>query len=182
MAKRIVAQDDNDDNQWLKVDHNSRYIVNDMDDWQWLFGPNSFLSASKQIIKIGAELDTNTLDKIRIVGYLYNTTHGSIDTAATVSFNIYRVVDATIPKWDDQLITTLSGTHQINNYFFQDISISALTGTNLDGETTLMIEAVATRLGSTYRDRLYVNHLGVYDSIVRLRQEVDFLSITKKDL
>jgi hypothetical protein len=181
MARRIVAQDDNDDNQWLKVDHNSRYIVNDMDDWQWLFGPNSFLSASNQIIKIAAELDPVTLDKIRIAGYLYNTTHGSIDSAATIVFKIYRVTDSVTPKWDDQLITTLNGVVQLNNYFFQEINISALTGASLDGETTLMIEAVATRLGVVYRDRLYVNHLGIFDSFVRLKNKVNLLDILKKD-
>lgn len=181
MPKRIVAQDDNDDNQWLKVDHNSRYITNDADDWQWLFGPNSFLSSSKQVIKVAAQLDTNTLDKIRIIGYLYNTTHGSIDSVASVVFNVYKVTDIVSPKWNDELLTTVTGINQSNNYFFKDINISSLSGVNLDGDTTLMIEAVATRLGSVYRDRVYVNHLGVYESIVKLRNDVQFLDITKQD-
>ena len=51
----------------------------------------------------------------------------------------------------------------------------------MDGDTTLMIEGVAIRSGVTYRDRIYVNHLGVYDSIIRLRNAVDFLDITKLD-
>lgn len=182
MVRRLVAQDNQDENQWLKVDHNSRYIVNDMSDWQWLFGPNSFLSSSKQIIKISAQLDTNSLDKIRLIGYLYNTTHGSVDNAASVNFNIYRVTDITTPKWQDEFIISLNGILQSNSYFFQDISISALTGANLDGDTTLMIEAVATRLGTTYRDRVYINHLGVYESFLRLKQAVEFLDITKKDI
>lgn len=182
MARRLVAQDNQDENQWLKVDHNSRYIVNDMSDWQWLFGPNSSLSSSSQVIKISAQLDTETLDKIRLVGYLYNTTYGSVDNASTVVFNIYRVTDITSPKWQDEFITTLTGVQQSNNYFFQDINVSFLTGTNLDGDTTLMIEAVATRLGTTYRDRVYVNHLGIYESFLRLKQAVEFLDITKKDI
>lgn len=182
MARKLVAQDDQDDNQWLKVDHDSRYIVNDMDDWSWLFGPNSELSTSKQVIKIAAQLDTNTLDKIRLIGYLYNTTHGSVDNAASVTFNIYRVSDETIPKWQDNFIVTLNGIFQSNSYFFQDIEIANLTGASLDGETTLMIEAVAVRLGTTYRDRLYVNHLGIYENLLRLRQDVEFLDITKKDV
>lgn len=182
IIRKLVAQDDSQDNQWLKVDHNSRYIVNDTDEWQFLFGPNSSLSTGTQELIVAAQLDTTTLDKIRIVGYLYNQATGNTDSAATVSFSIYRVTDVTSPKWQDTFITTISGTLQPNNYFFADINISSLTGTVMDGDTTLMIEAVANRLGVTYRKRLYANHLGVYDSIIRLRQDVDFLFITKKDL
>lgn len=182
VIRRLVAQDDNDENQWLKVDHDSRYIVNDMDDWQFLFGPNSVLSNSSQVLKLAAQLDTNTLDKIRIIGYLYNPTTGAVDSSSGVTFTVYRVSDITNPKWNDTLITTLNGTLQSNSYYFTDINVSALTGTSMDGDTTLMIEGVATRLGVTYRDRIYVNHLGVYESIIRLRQDVDFLNITKKDL
>lgn len=182
ITRKLLAQDENEVNQWLKVDHNTRYIVNDTNDWQFLFGPNSTPSTSGQILKLAAQLDTNTLDKIRIIGYLYNPATGSIDSLGNISFKVYRVADITTPKWDDELITTLSGTLQSNSYYFVDISISALTGANLDGETTLMIEGVGTRLSSTYRDRIYVNHLGVYQSVIQLRQDVDFLNITKKDL
>lgn len=182
VIRRLVAQDDNDENQWLKVDHDSRYIVNDMDDWQFLFGPNSVLSNSSQVIKLAAQLDTNTLDKIRITGYLYNPKTGAVDSSSGITFSIYRVNDITNPKWNDVFITTLNGTLQNNAYYFSEIDISDLTGASMDGDTTLMIEGVATRLGITYRDRIYVNHLGVYESVIRLRQDVDFLNITKKDL
>lgn len=180
ISRRLVAQN-NEENRWLKVDHSSRYIVNDVEEWQFLFGPNSELSNGTQILKLAAQLDTNTLDKIRMIGYLYNPVTGNVDNAAGVTFKVYKVADITTPKWDDELITTLSGDLQSNSYYFKDILISALTGATLDGDTTLMIEGTATRLGITYRDRIYVNHLGVYTSIVRLRQDVEFLDITKLD-
>lgn len=181
ILRRLVAHHNNSDNQWLKVDHNIRYIENDSTDWQFIFGPNSTLSTSNQVLKLAAQFDTNTLDKIRLIGYLYNSSQGSIDSAASVTFKVYRVTDITNPKWDDQLITTLTGILQTNNYYFKDISVDSLTGTSLDGDTTLMIEGTAVRLGVTYRDRIYVNHLGVYSSIITLRQDVDFLDITKQD-
>jgi len=181
VLRRLVAHHNNSDNQWLKVDHNSRYIENDSADWQFIFGPNSVLNTSGQVLKLAAQLDTDTLDKIRIIGYLYNPTTGNVDSAGSVTFNIYKVDDITTPKWDDQFITSLSGTLQSNSYYFNDILINSLTGANLDGDTTLMIEGVATRLGITYRERIYVNHLGVYDSVIRLRNEVEFLDLTKLD-
>lgn len=181
VIRKWVAQDDSEENQWLKIDHSSRYIVNHSPEWQPIFNANSTLDNSSQVLKLAAQLDTSTLDKIRLIGYLYNSVQGSIDSAASVSFSIYKVADITTPKWDDQLITTISGDLQSNSYYFKDISISSLTGTSLDGDTTLMIEGVAIRLGVTFRDRIYVNHLGVYSSIIKLRQDVDFLDVTKLD-
>lgn len=181
IIRKWVAQHDSEENQWLKIDHASRYIVNHVPEWQPIFNVNSTLTNSSQVIKIAAQLDTNTLDKIRIMGYLYNPINGTVDNAASIIFNVYRVADITTPKWDDQLITTLTGDLQSNSYYFKDINMTSLTGTSLDGDTTLMIEGVATRLGVTYRDRIYVNHLGVYSSVVRLRQDVEFLDVVKQD-
>lgn len=181
VPRKLVAHSSNEDMIWLKVDHTSRFIQNYSEEWQFLFGIDSVLSNSTQVLKIAAQLDTNTLDKIRVIGYLYNPVNGTIDNAASVQFKIYKVTDITTPKWDDQLLTTVTGTVQYNNYHFVDILISSLSGVNLDGDTSLMIEATAERLGVTYKDRIYVNHLGVYDSIIRLRQDVEFLDITKLD-
>lgn len=181
VTRKLLAQDNNEENQWLDVDHDSRYIVNVSPEWQFLFGPNSALSTSSREIKLAAQLDTSTLDKIRIVGYLYNSANASTDSAASATFSIYRVEDITTPKWNEVFITNLTGVEQSNNYYFADIAISSITGASLDGDTTLMIEGTVTRSGVTYRDRIYVNHLGVYDSVVRLRNAVDFLDITKLD-
>lgn len=181
IIRKWVAQDDSEENQWLKIDHSSRYIINHSPEWQPIFNVASVLDNSTQILKLAAQLDTNTLDKIRIIGYLFNPIHGSVDNAASVVFKVYKVTDITTPKWDDQLVTTLNADLQSNSYYFKDIAISSITGASLDGDTTLMIEGIATRLGITYRDRIYVNHLGVYDSIVRLRGDVEFLDVTKQD-
>lgn len=181
ITRTIVAQDENDVNQWLMIDHQTRYIVNSSSEWQFLFGPNSSLNTSTKVLKAWAQLDTNTLDDIRLVAYLYNPQTGSIDTTSSVQFNIYRVEDITTPRWNDLFITTVNGIEQSNNYFFQEINVSSLTGATMDGNTTLMIEIVAARLGVTYRDRIYVNHLGVYTSVVQLRNEVEFLDLTKLD-
>lgn len=180
--RRLVAQDDSQETQRLKIDAQNRFIENHSSEWQFLFGPNSELINSRQILKIAAELDTSTLANIRIIGYLYNEITGNIDAAASVIFNVYRVEDITTPRWNDQPILILNGILQSNNYFFVESPISSFTGANLDGDTTLMIEAVALRSGTTYRNRIYVNHLGIYENVFRLRQDVEFLKITKEDI
>lgn len=181
MARVLVAPDDTQDSQWLKIDSSQRYIENHSAEWQFLFGPNSEPTNSSQIIKIAGQFNTNTLDAIRLTGYLYNTKNGTIDTSSGISFKIYRVDDDLSPRWNDVEIYTVAGVLQSNGYYFAEVNVNLLPGTTLDGDTTLMIEATATRLGINYRDRIYLNHLGVYDSIIRLRQDVEYLDITKLD-
>lgn len=178
ITRKLVAQDDNDDNQWLKVDHSSRYITNDMDDWQFLFGPNSVLSASNQIIKITARFDDSTFSNIKVIAYLYDQQNASVGNASSCEFKFYQI---TTPNWSENLIITLNGTQLANNYFYLNPTVASLSPINFFGGDTLMIEGTITRLGITYRDRVYINHLGIYDNVTRLRQDVEFLDITKKD-
>ena len=178
ITRKLVAQECSDDNQILKADSIKRYIVNADPDWQFLFGPNSSFTASKQVIKIGGELDVTDFSSVRFTSYLYNTVSGSIDNAAACTFYIYKVGT---PSWTETLLYTAAGTLQYNQHFFLDVPISSLSSVNFDGGDTVMIEAVVTRLSDSYRDRVYINHLGIYDSFIRLKKEVDYLDLTKLD-
>lgn len=179
IIRRLVAQDDNDDNQWIKVDHDSRYIVNDMDDWQFLFGPNSALTNSGQIVKIAARFNDNTFDNIQMVAYLYDPKNATISNGANCVFKIYKI---NAPDWTETLVATINGTQLTSNYFYANPLLSAIATVDFFGGDSIMIEASIVRLNITYRDRIYLNHLGIYDNVTRLRQDVEFLDITKKDL
>lgn len=178
ITRRLVNQTD-EDTQYLRIDHPNRFIMNDKKDWQFLFGPNSSFGSSAQVLKIAAQLDTETLSDIKFIAYLYNPVTGNVDKAASCVFNVYRVLPTA--GWFDNLITTFSGVIQSNSYFFAEKTITDLSPSDLDGDNSIMIEVVATRLSNTYRDRVYINHLGIYDSVVRLRNEVEFLDLTKQD-
>lgn len=180
-TRKLIADISSEDSQILKMDSINRYIVNSNNDWQFIFNANSEFTNSVQILKIAAEFDTDNLSKIRMTAYLYNTTNGTIDNASSCSFKIFRVEKLVDPRWNDNLVTNISGTQDSNSYYFADIDTSSITGANLDGDTTLMIEATIIRLGRSYKDRVYINHLGVYDSIVRLRQDVEWLDLSKLD-
>lgn len=176
-ARRLVAQNQ-DENQILKLDSASRYIVNSGSEWQFLFGPGSALSNSGQVLKIGVEFDTGSFDDVRFVAYLYNPKTGSVDNSASCVFRVFVVQS---PSWSEVLLQTLSGVVQPNAYYLASTNLTSLAPASLDGDSTLMVEAVATRLGETYRDRAYFNHLGVFDSVIRLRNKTRFLEITKQD-
>jgi hypothetical protein len=61
IIRKWVAQDDSEENQWLKIDHSSRYIINHSPEWQPIFNQGSTLNNSTQVLKLAAQLDTNTL-------------------------------------------------------------------------------------------------------------------------
>lgn len=178
IIRRLVAQDSTQEAQWLKVDHSTRYIENHIDEWQFLFGPNSVLSNSSQIVKLAARFNDNTFANIQIIGYLYDTVSASISNSSSCVFRIYKVNP---PDWSETLITTLNGSQLSNSYYYINPTTSSLT-LDFQGGDTIMVDAAITRLGITYRDRIYVNHLGIFDNVTRLKNEVDFLFITKKDL
>lgn len=173
----MVAQDQ-EQNQTLNVDNRKRYLVNHTKEWQWLFGPGSSFSNGERVLKIAAEFDTADLSSVRLASYLFNTVSGGTDSLGSCSFRVYTV---TTPAWTETLVHTVSGSLQYNGYWYADVNLTALTPAILDGDPTLAIDVIATRLGETFRDRIYVNHLGVYDSIVRLRADVEYLDLTKQD-
>lgn len=177
IIRRLLAHDENEDNQWLKVDHSTRYIQNHGNEWQFLFGINSELNNSAQIIKIAAKFNEDTFNNIQLVGYLYEPLNATVANASSCQFKIYKIA---APNWTETLILTVSGTQLANSYFYSNPSISAF-GLDFQGGDSIMIEATILRLGVTYRDRIYVNHLGIYDNVTRLRNDVDWLDISKLD-
>lgn len=178
ILRRLVAQDQQYENQWLKVDHNSKYIVNESPEWQFLFGPNSELNNAQFIVKIAAKFDSNTFNNINMTAYLYDANKASPASAASCVFKISKV---TAPQWTEIELFDTPGTILTNSYYYANPTLN-LFSLDFQGGDTLMIEATLTRLGIVYRDRIYVNHLGIYDSVIRLKQDVDFLQVTKKDL
>jgi hypothetical protein len=177
VARRLIAQAQ-DDSQILKLGSTNRFVLNIAPDWQMLFGRDGAISESTKVLKIAAQFDTTDFDKIRIVAYIYDPDHEVALAAASASFKIYLVSE---PNWQETLLTTVNGALIGSNYFFSEITLLTLTGANLDGDSTLMIEATVVRGTRTFTDRIYVNHLGSYDSIVRLRGDVEFLDLTKLD-
>lgn len=178
VIKKIIAHHENEDNFWLKVDHSSRFIQNGGDEWQFLFNPNSTLSASNQIIKIAAKFDDDTFSNLKVIAYLYDQQNASVGNAATCEFKFYRISGT---DWTESLIDTQYGAILSNNYFYLNPLTTSLSPIDFYGADSLMVEATIIRSGITYRDRVYLNHLGVYDNLTRLRQDVQFLDITKVD-
>ena len=130
------------------------------------------------LFRSGVEFDPNDFSSVRLAAYLFEPASGMISNAGTCQFKIFKV---TTPTWTETLEATVAGVMSYNTYFFADVLDSTIPGIDLSGGDTMMVEATVTRLGETYRDRVYVNHLGIYDSHLRLKNKVQFLELTKLD-
>jgi len=119
-----------------------------------------------------------TFNNIELVAYLYEPLNAAIASGATCTFKIFRVQP---PNWSEVLIATVNGSVLLNGYFYANPTLASLAPINFFGGDSIMIEATIIRLGVTYRDRVYINHLGIYDNVTRLRQDVEWLDISKLD-
>lgn len=178
IIRNIVAHDNNEDAQWLKIDNATRYIENHSTDWQFIFGPNSVITNSQQIVKISAEFNKVDLNSIYTVAYLYNQLTGGVDNASSCTVSYYKVNN---PNWSETLITSVGTTQLPNQYFYVNTPLTSLPGVDFEGGDVIRVEVAIVRSGYTFRDRVYINHLGVYDSIIRLRNDIEFLDLTKVD-
>ena len=177
--RRLVAPDNTQDSQWLKMDHPSRFIENHSEEWQFLFNANSELTNSTPVLKSWAKFDDATFNNLKITGYLYDSRNGSTFNSASCTFKIFLI---STPDWVETLLTTLTGSQLPNSYYYVNPTLSSIGAVDFQGGDSLMIETTIMRAGITYRDRIYVNHLGIYDNVTRLRGDVEFLNVTKKDL
>lgn len=165
-----------EDCQFLKLPLINQVILHEGDDVQTITNLSGEIVTNS--IFIGGEFNTATMDGIRLAAYIMqnNTT---VLSSSSCTFNIYKI---TTPNWTETLLYTTSGSVQLNNYFFASIDEATL-GLLLDGDPTLMVEAVMVRLGKTYKNRVYLNQLGIFDSYLKQRRQLNIIQaseITKK--
>lgn len=110
------------------------------------------------------------------IGLLKNNT--SLDTADSCTYKIYLVSNDATP-WVDTLVK--SGTLSINS---QKLFLTTLddteAGVDMDGDYTFKITARIIKNNIPYYTQEYFNHIGITDTVERIRKKVAFLEITKK--
>ncbi len=129
-------------------------------------------------VKAWLRFNSDTFDGVQLVGSLVRGKNTK--TIAGCTFKVYSI-DLT-NSWVETLRTTVSGVAISGNRFSASVLEAVLAPADLTGEITYKIEVDVVRLGKTYSDVFYFNHLGIYDSFIRLKNDVEFLDITKKDL
>ena len=178
-SRRVMMLTNNQYVQPLKVSFNNKKVITPNAAYNSIVTKSSFEKLSNKDFKIKAwmRFNSDTFDGVQMVGSLFRGKNAK--TSASCTFRIYSVdVDNT---WAETLLVTATGSDVGGNKFSASTPESSLAPTALTGELTYKMEVEITRLGKTYTDAFYFNHIGIYDTTVRLRKRIDFLAITKLD-
>lgn len=165
--------------QPLKLGISSRLVVAPNVDYNSIVLRNTHRAPDPKdySVKLFAKFDTQDFDGIHLICGLEKD--ASFVASANCTFNIYSV--SLDNNWTETLLYTASGVANGNKFTLSATNANLGNPTNLDGELTLAISAQVSRGRDVYKSKIYLNHLGVYDSIIRLRNKVRFLEIIKKD-
>lgn len=178
--RRVTMLTNNQYVQPLKVFFNNKKVITPNAAYNSIVTKVTYEKPQKRDYQVKAWLrfNSDTFDGVQLVGSLVRGK--DTKTIAGCTFKVYSIDLSN--SWVETLRTTVSGTAISGNRFSASVLESALAPADLTGEITYKIEVDITRLGKTYSDVFYFNHLGIYDSFIRLKNDVEFLDITKKDL
>jgi hypothetical protein len=179
-TRRIRATINNKYSQPLKLKTGRRLVITPNADYNSILFTKRHKAIDDRVFKtkVWAKFDGQNFDGIHMVAALYGVNE-TLLTSASCVFKVY-YVDAD-QNWGKTLVYTGNGTLQNGLWVLPATQTNLGPTTELDGERSLMIEATITRLGKEYKSSVYVNHLGIFDSLFRLKNEVEFLAVTKKD-
>lgn len=126
-------------------------------------------------LTLHAKFNSSAMQGLSIEASLY-----SLYRKASVyvsEFKVYRVSNLNFTK---TLINTFTPTLSGQDWAIT-LTQSQLGSNELSGAETYFIEAKGQRRAKKLRAQVYVNHLGCWDSINRLRQALEYAQITKLD-
>lgn len=123
-----------------------------------------------------AKFNSDSMDGAHISARLIK---GSTIKSSVVSqFKIFRVSDA---DWSETLVATVVPTEISFGVFASTVSQAMFGSNELSGREVYAIEVRAQRRRQNFFSKIWVNHLGCFDSLIMLRHQVEFLNISKVD-
>lgn len=134
-----------------------------------------FSNLSPYELNLHAKFDSSNMNGMLINAALKRNNKDHASHINTIK--IYRVADE---SWVTSLVYTATPT-QSGTVWNSYVSQANLGLNELSGAETYMIVVEAQRRARMYRKSVYVNHLGCFDSLNRLRQETELLKLIKLD-
>lgn len=126
-------------------------------------------------LDINVKFNSSAMQGLNIIAELKR--NDKICSCVISSIAVYRVSDGSFAKTlIGSFSPTLSGQSWALNLTQAQLGLNELSGAE-----TYYVEATASRRVRSYKSGVYVNHLGCFDSINRLRKSSEFLQITKLD-
>lgn len=123
------------------------------------------------------KFNTDSFDGVQLVAGFFK---GKVKkTIGSCNFKVYAI--STDDSWTETLIASVSGIALVDGRFKAVLTDANLTPAELEGELSFKLEVEILRAGKTFNDVYFFNHIGIYGSFIRLKQDVEFLDITKLD-
>lgn len=180
-VRRIKSTINNDYVQPLKLRMSRRLVITPNCSYNSILYSTNHrpFTPANRTAKVWAKFNTNTFNGIQLASWIEDEKN-YIVLSGSCEFKVY-YLDAS-NNWAQTLVYTQNGTLSGQKWIAVATQANIGNTNYLDGERTLLIEATHTAWKNTYVARAYVNHLGIYDSFIQLKNEVDFLNITKADV
>lgn len=103
---------------------------------------------------------------------------GKVASSQIDSTNLYRVSEA---DWSEALVGLVAMTETSNGIFEGNVSQATLGVNELSGMEVYKLVVVASRGRRKFTSIRWFNHLGCFDSLIRLRHATESLEILKVD-
>jgi hypothetical protein len=127
-------------------------------------------------IRAWAKFDAENFDGIQIIAAL--SLNGRDKSMGSAEFTVSSVsID---DSWTETSIGVYTGT-QAGKKFIASVPQADFGSTALSGDITLKVSVKINVLNNVYRDYFYVNHIGIFDEMVRAKNKIKFLELTKVD-
>jgi len=126
---------------------------------------------------VWAKYDVDNFDGIYLTGFL--SYKNEIVSSGSFDFKVYAV--STDNNWSETLIVSKANVKLSDGKNVAHVTLADLGSLAFDGDFTIAVECVIPRQNRSFYKKIYVNHLGIYENVFRLKQDVEFLEITKKD-
>lgn len=127
-------------------------------------------------LKIHAKFNGDSMNGLQVMAGVYKGR--DLKSSFISAITLYRVA---LDTWVETFITTNAPSEITPGTFSLNITQATLGLDELSGLETYAVEVVANRKRKKFSQKIWVNHLGCFDSINRLQKEVNYLHSTKLD-
>jgi hypothetical protein len=173
--KRVQVLISNDFVQPLKLRFNNPIVLSS---FTQVLPKLGFSKPTKKDFKIRswAKFDAENFDGIQLIAALSISGRDKSISSAEFTVNSVSIDD----MWTETGLGVFIGT-QAGKKFTASVPQSALNPVILSGDISLKIDVKITVLNNVYKDYFYINHLGIFDEMVRAKNKIKFLELTKAD-
>lgn len=127
-------------------------------------------------LKIHAKFNADDMNGMQIIVNLES--NGIKSNSNITSAKLYRVDEA---SWDETFVTDITLTNDGSGIFTGDLDQTDLGVNELSGMETYSIVIEASRKRRKFKSKVWFNHIGCFDNILRARNEIRYLNSTKLD-